>query len=119
MNDLETLRRAQLLLGQYGFLEEQEAVAKAVRIISTTARRLGMSPELPRRATPAEAPGERLRRLREAAGLTRGQMAQQCDMALNTVRSHENGQAPVSPEAAHVYARVLGASPSMILQGFD
>lgn len=119
MNDLETLRRAQLLLGQYGFLDEQEAVARAVRIISTTARRLGMSPELPRRAGPAETPGERLKRLREGAGLTRGQMAEQCDMSLNAVRSHENGQAPISPEAAQVYGRVLGASATVILNGID
>ncbi len=43
MDDLETLRRAQLLLGQYGFVEEQEAVAKAVRIITATAKRLGVA----------------------------------------------------------------------------
>lgn len=118
MNDLETLRRAQQLLGAYGFEEEQEAVAKAVRIISATAKRLGMTPERQRLALPAEAPGERLKRLREAAGMTRGQLAEQCDIALSTVRAHENGDF-MSESAAEVYGRVLGTNPSTILDGRD
>ena len=45
MDDIDILRQAQLLLGQYGFEAEQEGVAKAIRIISATARRLGVAPK--------------------------------------------------------------------------
>ena len=116
MNDLETLRRAQQLLGQYGFLEEQEAVAKAIRIISATAKRLGMAPERISLAAVYETSSERLKRLREAAGLTRGQLAEQCDLALSSVRAHENG-GMISADAAQVYGRVLGTTAAMILAG--
>ena len=116
MNDLETLRRAQQLLGEYGFTEEQQAVAKAVRIISATAKRLGMAAERPRTVVPFETPGERLKRLREAAGITRGQLAEQSEVALSTVRAHENGDL-MSADAAQVYARILGTTVAMILAG--
>ena len=43
MDDIDILRQAQLLLGQYGFEAEQDGVAKAIRIISATARRLGVA----------------------------------------------------------------------------
>ena len=116
MNDLETLRRAQHLLGEYGFADEQQAVAKAVRIISATAKRLGMAQDRPRAVVPFETPGERLKRLREGAGLTRGQVAEQCEVSLSTVRAHENGDL-MSADAAQVYGRLLGVSAAMILAG--
>ncbi len=50
MKDMETLRQAQLLLGQYGFDLEQEAVGKAIHIISATAKRLGAPVDGPRAA---------------------------------------------------------------------
>ena len=118
MKDLETLRQAQLLLGQYGFDEEQEAVGKAIHIISATAKRLGASVEAPRSGRGA-GPGERLMMLRERAGLTRGQVAELCGVILNTVRAHENGEAAISPEAADAYARALGVTRAMVLNGRD
>jgi len=118
MDDLETLRRAQLLLGQYGFVEEQEAVAKAVRIITATAKRLGVASD-DRARVPVSAPGERLKRLRERVGLTRAQIAQMCGVAMSTVRSHENGEAKIPEEAARAYAQALGAPPGTILYGGD
>ncbi len=118
MKDLETLRQAQLLLGQYGFDEEQEAVGKAIHIISATAKRLGASVDAPRPSR-GGGPGERLAQLRERAGLTRGQVAELCGVILNTVRAHENGEAVISPEAADAYARALGVTRSMVLTGRD
>lgn len=118
MRDLETLRQAQLLLGHYGFLEEQEAVGKAIRIISATAKRLGAEVE-PLRAPAAGSQGDRLKALRERAGLSRGQVAELCGVILSTVRAHENGDHPVTPQAAAAYAQALGTTPSMILHGRD
>jgi DNA-binding transcriptional regulator YiaG len=118
MDDLETLRRAQLLLGQYGFVEEQEAVAKAVRIITATAKRLGVMSDDRARVSIGE-PGERLKRLRERVGLTRAQVAAMCGVAMSTVRSHENGEAKIPEEAARAYAQALGAPPGTILYGGD
>lgn len=119
MTDLETLRQAHLLLGQYGFVEEQEAVAKAIRIISATARRLGVEQTERVRPTSRETQGDRLKRLRERAGLTRGQVADQCGVVLSTVRAHENSHAAIPPDAAEAYAQSLGVSRSMILNGAD
>ena len=117
MDDLETLKRAHLLLGQYGFMDEQEGVAKAIRIISATARRLGVISEERVRIVTGS-PGDRLKRLRERVGLTRHQMSERCGLSMSTVRSHENGDA--IPEAAvRAYAQALGTSPAMILYGAD
>ncbi len=118
MKDIETLRQAQLLLGQYGFDEEQEAVGKAIRIISATAKRLGAPVEAAPRVL-VGSQGGRLKMLRERAGLTRGQVAEMCGVILSTVRAHENGEAGIGPEAADAYARALGATPGMILHGRD
>lgn len=119
MKDIEILRQAQLLLGQYGFAEEQEAVGKAIRIISATAKRLGAPVDPPRGPTRGVGQGERLTLLRERAGLTRGQVAELCGVILNTVRAHENGEATIGPEAAEAYARALGVTPAMVLNGRD
>jgi DNA-binding XRE family transcriptional regulator len=118
MNDMEILRQAHLLLGQYGFAEEQEVVARAIRIIAATTRRIGaIASEGP--TDRAEGAGDRLKRLRERAGLSRSQFAGLCDVLMTTVRAHENGQAPISTEAAHAYATALGTTPEMILRGRD
>ncbi len=118
MKDMETLRQAQLLLGQYGFDEEQEALGKAIRIISATAKRLG-APVDGARPGRTGSVGERLTLLRERAGLTRGQVAELCGVILNTVRAHENGEVTITPEAADAYARALGVTRSMVLNGRD
>ncbi len=118
MRDVETLRQAQLLLGHYGFVEEQEAVGKAIRIITATAKRLGAEVE-PLRASAASSQGDRLKALRERAGLSRGQVAELCGVILSTVRAHENGEHPVTAPAAEAYARALGSTPAMILYGRD
>ncbi len=118
MEDLETLRRAHLLLGQYGFIEEQDAVAKAIRIISATARRLGVVSE-DRIRIPVGSQGDRLKRLRESVGLTRAQVAERCGVAMSTVRAHENGDSNIAEDAARAYAQALGASPSLILNGAE
>jgi DNA-binding transcriptional regulator YiaG len=118
MTDLEILRQAHLLLGQYGFSDEQQVVAKAIRIITATSRRLGtLASEGPRDG--AETAGDRLKRLRERAGISRGQFAALCDVLMTTVRAHENGQTPISTDAAHAYATALGTTPDMILRGRD
>jgi DNA-binding transcriptional regulator YiaG len=119
MTDLDLLRQAHLLLGQYGFLEEQDALAKAIRIISATSRRLGVTAASERTVILREAPGERLKRLRERAGLSRAQFAELCDIATSTVRSHENSQAPIGGEAADAYANALGTTTAVILRGRD
>jgi DNA-binding XRE family transcriptional regulator len=119
MDDLDTLRQAQLLLGQYGFEAEQEAVAKAIRIISATARRLGAVAGEPRRQVNTETQGERLRRLRERSGLTRAEIADLCGVVMSTVRAHENGRGDIPFEAAQAYAKALGVTTSMILNGSD
>jgi DNA-binding XRE family transcriptional regulator len=119
MDDLDTLRQAQLLLGQYGFEAEQEAVAKAIRIISATARRLGVGQPPPRVRLSAETPGDRLRRLRERVGLTRAEIADLCGVVMSTVRAHENGQGDIPFDAAQAYAKALGATTSMILNGTE
>ena len=118
MKDLEILRQAHLLLGQYGFADEQEVVARAIRIITATTRRIGaIASEGP--TDRAEAVGDRLKRLRERAGFSRSQFASLCDVLITTVRAHENSQAPISAEAAHAYATALGSTPDMILRGRD
>ena len=117
MDDLDTLKRAHLLLGQYGFVEEQEAVGKALRIISATARRLGVVSEEKVRAVTGS-PGDRLKRLRERVGLTRHQLAERCGVVMSTVRAHENGHS-IPDAAARDYAQALGTTPSMILYGAD
>ncbi len=118
MTDLDILRQAYLLLGQYGFTEEQDAVAKAIRIIAATSRRLGVVAS-DRPLTLRETPGDRLKRLRERAGLSRPQFADICDVVTSTVRSHENNQTPISSEAADAYATALGTSSAIILRGRD
>jgi DNA-binding transcriptional regulator YiaG len=118
MDDLETLKRAHLLLGQYGFDAEQEAVAKAIRIISATARRFGVLAD-DRRKVITGSQGERLKALRERVGRTRGQLAEICGVNLATVRAHENGANDIPDEAARAYAQALGVSPAMILYGSD
>lgn len=118
MDDLDTLRQAQLLLGQYGFVEEQEAVAKAIRIISATARRLAGAPaELSRSLH--ESQGDRLRRLRERVGLSRAEIADLCGVVMSTVRAHENGRNNIPFEAAQAYAKALGTTTSMVLYGTE
>ena len=89
MDDLDTLRQAQLLLGQYGFVAEQDAVAKAIRIISATARRLGANAAPVRIRPGLETQGDRLRRLRERVGLSRAEIADLCGVVMSTVRAHE------------------------------
>lgn len=117
MKDIETLRKAQLLLGHYGFVEEQEALGKAIRIISATAARLASDGQ-PVRAMEGSQ-GLRLKALRERAGLSRGQIADLCGVMLSTIRSHENSDHAITPEAADGYAQALGTSRSMILYGRD
>lgn len=117
MDDLETLKRAHALLGQYGFVEEQDSLGKAIRIISATARRLGVvSEERVRIVTGSQ--GDRLKRLRERMGLTRHQLAEKCGVVMSTVRAHENGDS-IPEEAARAYAQALGATPAVILYGAD
>jgi DNA-binding transcriptional regulator YiaG len=118
MDDLELLRRAHLLLGQYGFEAEQEAVAKALRIIGATARRLGVTTgEKVRIASGTQ--GERLKALRERSGRTRAQLAETCGVNMGMVRGHENGEHAIPEDAAHAYAQALGVTPGMILYGAD
>ena len=62
---------------------------------------------------------ERVKRLRERAGLSRAQFAEMCEINTGTVRSHENNQAPMSEEAATAYATVLGTSVALIQRGRD
>jgi DNA-binding XRE family transcriptional regulator len=118
MDDLETLKRASLLLGQYGFEAEQEQVAKAIRIISATARRLGVVSDDRRRGV-GGSQGERLKVIRERVGRTRGQLAEMCGVNMSTVRAHENSEHDIPEEAARAYAQALGVTPSMILYGSD
>ena len=118
MDDFEILRRAQLLLGQYGFEGEQEAVGKAIRIITATAKRLGVSTG--EKARIAGGPqGERLKALRERTGRTRAQLAETCGTTMSVVRAHENGEHPIAEETARAYAQALGVTPAMILYGSD
>ena len=118
MDDFEILRRAQVLLGQYGFEAEQEALAKAVRIITATAKRLGVTTgEKARIASGSQ--GERLKALRERAGRTRAQLAELCGVNMSTVRAHENGEHDIPDEAARAYAQALSVTPGMILYGSD
>lgn len=119
MDDLDTLRQAQLLLGQYGFDAEQEAVAKAIRIIAATARRLGVTANEPRVRNGTETQGDRLRRLRERVGLTRAEIADLCGVVMSTVRAHENGRNDIPFDAAQAYAKALGTTTSMILNGYE
>ena len=119
MDDLDTLRRAQLLLGQYGFEAEQEAVAKAIRIISATLRRLSVGGDQPRPRFGSELQGDRLKRLRERVGLTRAEIADLCGVVTSTVRAHENGRNDIPFEAAQAYAKALGTTTSMILNGTE
>jgi DNA-binding XRE family transcriptional regulator len=118
MDDLDTLRQAQLLLGQYGFVEEQEVVAKAIRIISATARRLAGGPGEKLRSL-NESQGDRLRRLRERVGLSRAEIADLCGVVMSTVRAHENGRNNIPFEAAQAYAKALGTTTSMVLYGTE
>jgi DNA-binding XRE family transcriptional regulator len=119
MDDLDTLRQAQLLLGQYGFDAEQDAVAKAIRIISATARRLGVAAAAPRVRLSNESQGDRLRRLRERVGLTRAEIADLCGVVMSTVRAHENGRGDIPFDAAQAYAKALGTTTAMILSGAE
>jgi DNA-binding transcriptional regulator YiaG len=119
MTDLDVLRQAHLLLGQYGFMEEQETVAKAIRIIIATSRRLGVAANDRPSLTTRETVGDRVKRLRERAGLSRGQFADMCEIHTSTVRSHENNQTPISDEAAAAYATALGTSVAVIQRGRD
>ena len=117
MDDLDTLPQAQQLHGQYGFEAEQEAVAKAIRIISATARRLGVAAAAPRVRPSSESQGDRLRRLRERVGLSRAEIADLCGVVMSTVRAHENGRGDIPFDAAQAYAKALGTTTSMILSG--
>ncbi len=119
MDDLDTLRKAQLLLGQYGFEAEQDAVAKAIRIISATMRRLSVAGEAPRARFGSELQGDRLKRLRERVGLTRAEIADLCGVVTSTVRAHENSRGDIPFEAAQAYAKALGTTTSMILNGTE
>ena len=119
MDDLETLRRAQLLLGQYGFVEEQEAVAKAIRIVTATARRFGVISEDRAKPPGVGSAGDRLKRLRERSGLTRAQVAELCGVVISTVRAHENGETNIPEDAARAYAKAIGATPAMIMHGAE
>jgi DNA-binding XRE family transcriptional regulator len=116
MDDFEILKRAHLLLGQYGFEEAQEELAKAIRIITATAKRLGVTTgERARIANGSQ--GERLKMLRERSGRTRAQLAELCGMTMSVVRTHENGEHDIPEEAARAYAQALGVTPAMILYG--
>ncbi len=118
MDDLDTLRQAQLLLGQYGFIEEQEVLAKAIRIISATTRRLAGGP-VERPKPHNESQGDRLRRLRERVGLSRAEIADLCGVMMSTVRAHENSRNDLPFEAAQAYAKALGTTTSMVLYGTE
>jgi DNA-binding XRE family transcriptional regulator len=118
MDDFEILRRAHVLLGQYGFEAEQEQIGKAVRIITATAKRLGVTTgEKARIASGSQ--GERLKMLRERTGRTRAQLAELCGVNMSTVRAHENGEHNIPDEAARAYAQALGVTLAMILYGAD
>ena len=110
MSDLDILRQAQLLLGQYGFAEEQESLAKAIRIITATTRRLGLVADDRPRAL-VESQGERLKRLRERAGLSRAQVADLCGVITSTVRAHENSQNTISQEGRRPTPRPSARPP--------
>ena len=118
MDDFEILRRAHVLLGQYGFEAEQESLAKAIRIITATARRLGVTTGEKARIA-SGSPGERLKMLRERTGRTRSQLAELCGLNMSTVRAHENSEHAIPDEAARAYAQALGVTPAMILYGSD
>ena len=118
MDDLDTLRQAQLLLGQYGFIEEQDALIKAIRIISATTRRLAGGP-VERPTLRNESQGDRLRRLRERVGLSRAEIADLCGVMMSTVRAHENGHNNIPFEAAQAYAKALGTTTAMVLHGAE
>ena len=93
-------------------------MAKAIRIVTATARRFGVISE--DRAKPgAGSTGDRLKRLRERSGLTRAQVAELCGVVISTVRAHENGEADIPEDAARAYAKALGATPAMITHGAE
>ena len=64
-----------------------------------------------------EEPKDRLRSAREALGVSRARLAAQIGRSSSTIRAHETGQNNILPDAAALYAKALGVSPSWILYG--
>ena len=60
-------------------------------------------------------PGERLRKARRAAKLSRSELADRVGLSVSAVGAHENGQNGIRKEAAVLYARELGRTPEWLL----
>ena len=58
---------------------------------------------------------DRLRRAREAANMSRAELARRTGRAQSTIRAHESGQNNLQPEAAKAYAEALGVRPEWLL----
>ncbi len=61
----------------------------------------------------------RLRELRRERGLSIDRLAALVERSPSSIRAHENGQNGINAQAADLYARALGVSPSYILWGED
>ena len=69
-------------------------------------------------AREAETPGERLRKLRERAGIPSGsQAAVKLGMPLSTYLQHENGSSSFGVRQAQAYAKFYGVPAAVILYG--
>lgn len=62
----------------------------------------------------AETPGQKLRRLRDARGITRQKVARDLDISERTVIRHEDGTTPLSPFHRRVYADYYGIKPETL-----
>lgn len=62
-------------------------------------------------------PGERLRKAREAAGLSAEELATRLGVSVSSIRAHENGQNGIRPHRAGAYAQALKVTPAFILYG--
>lgn len=61
----------------------------------------------------------RLRDLRQERGLSIDRLAALVERSPSSIRAHENGQNGINAQAADLYARALGVSPSYILWGAE
>lgn len=66
-------------------------------------------------AMPIETPGDRLRKLRNAAGLTLEELAKAIKVTTMTVSRYESGKTPMSLSRAEEFAKVLNVSSPDIL----
>ena len=64
-------------------------------------------------------PGNRIRQLRKAAGLTQEQLADRTGFAQDRISNYENGRRPLRLAEMRVIARELGCSPADLLADDD